>query len=81
MLTKRTNILFDPQTWSLLQQVSSQNKISIGEIVRRSVKEKYLKPNQALARTNLLESIAKNGKKINTKNINYKALISYDRKH
>lgn len=44
MLTKRTNILFDPDTWAMLTHLSRQKKATIGELVRHAIKVTYTKP-------------------------------------
>ena len=79
MLNKRTNILFDQATWNLLEQLSASREVSIGQLVRKAVNKLY-KP-QTTATTILLDRIKELGKKVNTKNINYKELIEYGRKY
>lgn len=81
MLTKRTQILFEPETWQLLQQVSRAKNISTGELIRQSVAKTYLKKDAKLITKQLLLDIKKLKPKINTKNINYKELINHGRKH
>ncbi|MBP9691592.1 hypothetical protein KBD81_05945 [Candidatus Woesebacteria bacterium] len=46
MLTKRTNILFDQKTWDILVGLAREKEYSVGELVRRAVKEKYLNEEQ-----------------------------------
>lgn len=41
MLTKRTQILFDKQLWSTLADIAKRENLSIGELVRTAVREKY----------------------------------------
>ena len=41
MLIKRTQILFDKELWNTLVGISKRESISVGELVRRAVKEKY----------------------------------------
>ncbi len=39
MLTRRTNILFEEETWDKLNKIAQKKKLSIGEIVRNAVKK------------------------------------------
>lgn len=39
MLTKRTNILFDEETWSALEFAAKLQKTSVGALVRQAVKQ------------------------------------------
>lgn len=41
MLTKRTQILFDQQLWTSLMQLAKEKNISVGELVRSAVRERY----------------------------------------
>ena len=41
MLTKRTQILFDENLWNTLVEIAKKGSTSVGELVRRAVKEKY----------------------------------------
>ena len=81
MLTKRTQILLEPQTWELLQQVSIAKNISIGKAVRIAVKNQYKK--QTLSRKQLVNSIKANHKLLLNphKPLDYKALINHGRKY
>ncbi|MBU1085702.1 MAG: hypothetical protein ABIJ43_05645 [Candidatus Beckwithbacteria bacterium] len=81
MLTKRAHILFEPETWQLLGQVSDDLDISIGQAVRQAIKKTYIKQNTKLTTNQLLSDIKKLGSQINTKNINYKVLINHGRKY
>jgi len=81
MLTKRTQILLEPQTWEMLQQVAAAKNISIGETVRKAVKKTYSK--KTLSPTQeVIKSIKSNWKYVKNpkKPIDYKALINHGRK-
>lgn len=41
MLTKRTQILFDKELWNTIVALAKQEKISVGELVRKTLREKY----------------------------------------
>lgn len=41
MLNKRTNILFDQETWDFLVGLAKERKSSVGELVRNAVEEVY----------------------------------------
>lgn len=42
MLTKRTNILFDQDTWDYLVGIAQSNDSSVGELVRTAVYQIYI---------------------------------------
>jgi len=42
MLTKRTNILFDQDTWDYLVGLAQNNDSSVGELIRTAVYKIYL---------------------------------------
>lgn len=52
MLTKRANILFEETDWQMLTTLASQQKTSVGHLVRRAVKTAYR--DTPLARTHAL---------------------------
>lgn len=79
MLTKRTNILFEQELWDKLSLLAKESDVSVGELIRRAVKERYFEDNRQ-------EEIAKAIQRIRAlrkpqkKNINYKELINYGRR-
>jgi len=83
MLTKRAQILFKPETWQLLQQVSRANNVSTSELIRQSVIKTHLNKNTKLTNKQLLADIKKTWKSIKNpqKPIDYKALINHGRKY
>lgn len=42
MLTKRTNILFDQETWDYLVGLAAKRETSVGDIVRKAVIKEHL---------------------------------------
>lgn len=81
MLTKRTNILFSEELWKKLLKSAEVKKISVGEFVRRAVKEKYTQETDLEQRKQLLERIERIRPKPVKGKIDYKALINYGRKY
>ena len=77
MLTKRTNILFEEDLWQLLTNLAARQKTSIGDLVRKAVKNVYITKAQKQASKDPYETILKI-RKIH-KNIDYKELINYGR--
>lgn len=85
MLTKRTNILFDQKTWDMLISLAHEKKYSVGELVRRAVKEKYLNEEQIILkqRAEAIEQINSIRKQIKHKftREEIKESIEYGRKY
>ena len=80
MLTKRTNILFDPELWNLLVAQSQTEKLSIGELVRKAVVKTYVSDEIQERRSKAIQRILAIRKKQKGK-VNYKELINYGRKY
>ena len=57
MLIKRTQILFDKQLWSTLENVSKRENLSIGQLVRTAVREKYEEEDLFQKRKEAVEAI------------------------
>lgn len=79
MLTKRTNILFDKELWNQLTELARIEQVSVGELVRTAVEEKYLEDNRLEKIKRACQSIKAIRKRFKGK-IDYKALINYGRK-
>jgi hypothetical protein len=80
MLTKRTNILFDNQTWLKLQRLAKTRNESIGELVRQAVEQNYnLKDDQTSQIRQVCDEIERIRVSFKGK-LDYKALINYGRK-
>ena len=80
MLTKRTNILIQEETWQRLVDLARQMNTSAGELIRRAIKKTYFADdrNDEIARA--VQSIRAIRPKIKGK-INYKELINEGRKY
>ena len=80
MLTKRANILFEQELWDQMTQHAKKRNISVGELIRQAVEEKYLNDDKTERIRNAHAWILKN-RKIAKGKIDYKALINYGRKY
>lgn len=79
MLNKRTHILLDENLWLQLMALAKAQNISVGELVRKAVKEVYFDKNKKEKMAKAMEVILKTRKKF--KKINYKEMINYGRKY
>lgn len=57
MLTKRTNILFDEELWKTLAVAAKRERTSVGELVRTTLKEKYMEEKRLQQRQDAVEAI------------------------
>lgn len=80
MLTKRTNILFDENIWKKLTDLAKSQGISVGNLVRKAVEEKYSEKDSLEARKKVIEHIEKIRPHFKGK-LDYKALINHGRKY
>lgn len=78
MLIKRTNILFDLTMWEMLTSLAKSEEISVGELIREAIREKYMNNNKTEAKK-AYEAIVKE-RKVSKEPINYKALIEHGRR-
>jgi len=46
MLTRRTQILFEDENYNFLVWLANEQKLSVGELVRKAVKKTYLDDNE-----------------------------------
>ncbi len=67
MLTKRTQILFDTQLWNTLVTIAKVSNVSVGELVRAAVREKYERDNLLQKRQQAVEQILSFRKKYGKK--------------
>ncbi len=67
MLTKRTQILFDTQLWNTLVTIAKVSNVSVGELVRTAVREKYEEDNRLQKRKQAVEQILSFRKKYGKK--------------
>lgn len=84
MLNKRVHVLFDQREHSLLGMIAGIRGLSVGELVRRAVAERYLsgKEHELELRKMVFENL-KNWQKeigISKQPTDYKKLVSYGRK-
>lgn len=79
MLTKRTQILFEENLWRKLVRLSQAQKISVGELVREAVKERYKDAEKMSRRQKAIEATLK-GRIVSKTKIDYKELVDYGRK-
>ncbi len=80
MLTKRANILFDDNLWSLLTSVAKKEKASVGEVVRRAISKVYSEEDLIKRRKKAFETIKK-FRVMQNSIIDYQALINEGRKY
>ena len=81
MLTHRTNLLLSEKDHQMLTQVARDKGITMGELIRTTLRKIYRygkKQNNTLAVFARIDRLAK---KADTKEINYRELISYGRHH
>lgn len=79
MLTKRTNILFEDNTWKELVALAKKRNSSVGELVRKAIKKTYFSETIDKERAGAVDTIFKIRKK--HKGIDYKELINHGRKY
>ena len=82
MLNKRTHILLEQDLWFQLMTLAKAQDVSIGELVRKAVKEVYFGENKKEKMAKAMETILETRKKLKRfKRIDYKELINYGRKY
>jgi len=81
MLTKRTNILFDQNTWQLLTHQAKTERRSVGDIVRTAVHTMYQTQSDLKKRQAAIDQILAVRPKPFKGKIDYKALINEGRKY
>lgn len=81
MLTRRTNVLLSEIDYLTLSRLAADKGKTMGELIRQAIEKTYKisKKKDSVARA--LNRINQLGKKVNTKNIDYKELINYGRKY
>lgn len=80
MLTKRAQILFDEEFWQKLVQVAESQKTSVGEVIRRILKEKLGGEVEIEAKKKTLEEIERIRPHFKGK-LDYEALINHGREY
>lgn len=82
MLNKRTQILFENEFWNQLLALAKTKDTSVGELVRRAVRETYFQEDKKQKMARAMERIAKIRKTL--KKVTYKEIkemINYGRKY
>jgi len=79
MLAKRTNILFEEETWTKLVALSQRKEKSVGDLVRLAVRKVYFSDIDINSRARVVDKILKTRKIV--KGINYRELIDAGRKY
>lgn len=80
MLTKRAHILFDEKLWDRLSKEAKAKNLSVGEIVRQTIEEKYNQEAVLERRRKAIESTLRHRPQPFKGRIDYKALINEGRK-
>lgn len=80
MLTKRTNVLLSDSDYAMLSALSSSRGETMGELIRVAVRKVY-QDKKVSTRSQVLRDIDRLAKNINTKGIDYRALIEDGRKY
>jgi hypothetical protein len=80
LLTKRASILFDQDLWNLLVATAAKQKISVGDLVRTTMRKVHKDAVEIDQRKQVYEAILAIRKKQKGK-VDYKALINYGRKY
>lgn len=80
MLNKRTNILFDTESWEQLEYVAKKRGVSHGEVVRDAVRKTFEEERIQDRRQKAIGDIRKIRKQIKG-HTDYKELINYGRKY
>lgn len=80
MLTKRASILFDKELWDRLSKDSKAKNISVGEIVRQAIEEKFTREADLEKKRLAIDRTLKH-RKIFKGKIDYKELINAGRKY
>lgn len=80
MLIKRTNILFDEETWKILTGLATQKQVSASELIRKAIKRTYFSEGKKMDNKKIFNQIVFLRKKLKGK-IDYRKLIEDGRKH
>lgn len=57
MLRRRTNIIFDEETWKTLSDLAKREKTSMGELTRQAVRKVYIEDNIVKDRAKAAQAI------------------------
>lgn len=77
MMKKRTNVLFDNESWLDLKGLARQRKTSVGSLIRQAVKETYFVDKNREKIAMAVKEIMRIRKTF--KKVDYEELINYGR--
>ena len=80
MLIKRTNILFEEETWKMLTRLAIEKQVSASELIRKAIKGTYFSEGEKMNNEKIFNQIVSLRKKLKGK-IDYRKLIEDGRKH
>jgi len=81
-LTRRTNVLFSEADYLALKALSKAEGKTMGEIIRKAVKEKHFKKGgYNKKRVDLFKEIEELTKGVDFSGVNYKKLVEHGRKY
>lgn len=80
MLDKRAHILFDQQLWNQLVQAAEEKQISVGQLVRIAMEEKYQKENFLSQRAKAINKILALKKQYKAKSVNKENVVELVRR-
>ena len=81
MLTHRTNVLLSPEEYGALLALSREHKKTLGELIRQAVRKTYKVSTKKDSFVASLERIRKLTKNVNTKGLDYRAMVLEGRKY
>ena len=76
---KRTQILIEPEYWSILTLIAKRSNSSVGGLIRYAIKKTFIDEEQNMKRSRAVESSFADREIV--KNIHYKELINDERKY
>jgi len=80
MLIKRAHILFDHELWNRLVQTAEEKQISVGQLVRSAVAEKYQKEKFLSERIKAINKILALKNQYKTKSAKKESVVSLVRR-
>lgn len=80
MLTHRTNVLLTADEYAKLKALSRENQKTMGELIRHAIKKTY-NANQKNTFEESLARIRKLTKNVDTKGLDYRAMVIEGRKY
>ncbi len=81
LLTRRTNVLLDEESYAILSMCSQNEGKTLGELIRAAINKTYKAKKILNVNEKAYRMINKATKGLSFSGIDYKALINYGRKH